>query len=108
MRRIILSILLLAAMACAAPAWQQWRGSRCEWCGTAGRPGNPITWHHVRPQAMFPAERNNPTNGLTLCLRCQFVLGHYNDTENKYNPNIIELVRHYNWHTAAYAPTNTP
>lgn len=63
--------------------YRKYLGSKCVWCGCADT--SQLEVHHIIPQWMWGDETwtnrpsygmNDPTNLVTLCDRCHFVVGH--------------------------------
>lgn len=57
-----------------SPEYRLWRISVFErdkyTCQSCGKSGCKLNAHHIKPWSLFPSERYNPENGITLCEEC--------------------------------------
>lgn len=62
----------------------------CAWCHTQKK----LNRHHIVPQSVNPALRDDYTNIVVLCRTCHEVLGHRRNWK-RFNPDVLEIVTTY-------------
>lgn len=62
----------------AAISYHHYMQALCQWCGST----HDLNVHHIQPQHLHPELRDVPSNLVTLCRECHFVLGHKRNWTN--------------------------
>lgn len=93
--RRVLAVALFAALALFVSAWryQDLPMKECAWCHRTGILIG-LNRHHVVPQSVDPARRDDPTVLVVLCRRDHAALGHPTGW-NEYNPDVREIIEKY-------------
>lgn len=74
--------LLVCILTAFARPYGTYRKAQCEWCRTTGNILNQLNVHHFTPQHIAPELKDEPTNLVTLCRQCHYVLGHKRNWKN--------------------------
>jgi hypothetical protein len=80
---VALAICVGFSVCVYAVGYQSYRKDKCEWCGRTKPMFSSLEVHHIQPQHLHPELRDTPSNLVTLCRDCHFVLGHKRNWKNE-------------------------
>lgn len=93
LRRLCVALACVLMAVSAAWSYKQLPMTECSWCHRTGF----AIWlnrHHVTPQSVDPARRDDPQNLVVLCRACHRCIGHRQNWRT-YNPDVVEIVGRY-------------